>query len=318
MKMTQWNLTNQPGHYDQERVALLQLIKEAVLALGLPPLRVRKLNGILNALEMQIEDGGDSLEVNQLLLAALAAGVRHQVGEQQAQPVLQALETFANHETARWVQVEGGTLLPIKLSALEQLEEFIQTGYSLLNRQQFAAACDQWQAAWQVAQQLITPAMRQTAAFDNAFELSLSEWMMDYMFELHNASLQQPAYHAQRLEYVREFLAIFPDEAVERHLEFRRAEGEALWALGRTAEAEAVFQSLVQKLPHKGWGYIGWSDEYYLVKESPKAYAQAETILRQALAQPDLEDREWVLDRLKGLYREWGKPEAETAVAIEL
>lgn len=38
------------------------------------------LNGILNALGMQIEDGGDSPEVSQLLLQALAAGVRHQVG----------------------------------------------------------------------------------------------------------------------------------------------------------------------------------------------------------------------------------------------
>lgn len=120
----------------------------------------------------------------------------------------------------------------------------------MLNRQQFAAACDQWQVAWQVAQQLITPAMRQTAAFDKAFagEPSLSDWTMDYLFELHNAGVQQPAYHAQRLDYVREFLALFPDEAAERYLEFRRAEGEALWALGRTAEAEAVFQALVKKL----------------------------------------------------------------------
>jgi len=117
---------------------------------------------------------------------------------------------------------------------------------------------------------------------------------------------------------VREFLALFPDEAAEQYVEFRRAEGEALWALGQTAEAEAVFQALVQKLPNKGWAYIGWSDEYYLMKDRLKAYAPAEAILRQALAQPNLEDREWVLERLKGLYQEWGKPEAAAAVASEL
>lgn len=92
--------------------------------MGLPPLRLRKLNGILGALEMQIEDGGDSAEVNQLLLAALASGVRHQVGEQQAQPVLQAIETFANRETARWMQVEAGTLPPspsVRWSSLRNL-----------------------------------------------------------------------------------------------------------------------------------------------------------------------------------------------------
>lgn len=269
---------------------------------------------------MQIESGGDSAAVNQLLLAALAAKVQHQMGEEQARPVLEALEAFAHHETAHWRQVDAGTSSPNAPSPLVQMEEFIQTGYSLLDRQQFTAACDQWQAAWQVAQQLITPAMGQSAAFNNAFPdaPSLTDWAIDYLFELHNAGIQQPAYHAQRLAYVREFLALFPDEADEQYVEFRRAEGEALWALGQTAEAEAVFQALVQKLPHKGWAYIGWSDEYYLMKDSPKAYAPAETILRQALAQPNLEDRKWVLDRLKGLYEEWGKPEAAAAVAAEL
>jgi len=72
--------------------------------------------------------------------------------------------------------------------------------------------------------------------------------------------------------------------------------------MGQTAISEAIFSALVAQLPHKGWGYIGWADHYYLMDNSPKDYARAEAILRQALAQPDLEDREYVLERLQKVY----------------
>jgi len=179
--MSQRIPTTQQGGTGHKRLALLKPIKETIRALDLPALQLRKLNGILSALEMQIESGDDSATVNQLLLAALAAGVKHQIAEQQARPVLEALERFAYHETAHWRKVKAGALSPTAPNPLAQLEDFIQTGYALLDRQQFTAACDQWQAAWRVAQQLITPAMRQTAAFNNTFPdaSSLTDWAID-------------------------------------------------------------------------------------------------------------------------------------------
>ena len=319
--MTKWQPTNQPDHYDEARLARFKLIETAVAALRLPPLRARKLNGILDALTMQIEDSGDTPEVNNLLLAALRAGVLHQVGQQQAQPVLRAIDAFSASETERWQQAAARTPPPTVLSPLKQLEELSAAGYKLTSQGQSTAACDQWQAAWEVVQSLLTPAMRSTAAFDRQYprlQSALSDWTMEYMFELHNAGLSQTVYHERRLRYVHEFLARFPDEDDDRYLEFRRGEGEALWDLGQTAVAEAVFAALVKRLPHKGWGYIGWADSYYLMDDSPKDYARAEAILRQALAQPDLEDREYVLERMQTVYVEWGKMEAATAVATEL
>jgi hypothetical protein len=61
---------------------------------------------------MQIEDGGDSQEVSQLLLAALMAGTLHQVGIERAQPVIQAVKQFADGEAERWRQVKEETLPP--------------------------------------------------------------------------------------------------------------------------------------------------------------------------------------------------------------
>ncbi len=93
--------SNIPGPYDEARVAQLQPIRDAIDALGLPVIRKRKLLGILNALTMQIEDGGDSPVVNRRLIEALRAGVVHQVGKKNAKPVLARIRDFERSEARR-------------------------------------------------------------------------------------------------------------------------------------------------------------------------------------------------------------------------
>ena len=96
-----------------------------------------------------------------------------------------------------------------------------------------------------------------------------------------------------------------------------RAQGEALWFLGRRTESEAVYAALVQRLPDEGFAYIGWADHYWWYRDSPQEYATAVAILQRALARPALRDREHVLDRLAEVYRRWGKPDAQAAVIAQ-
>ena len=86
---------------DHARLNTLKPVGQAVEALHLPPLRQRKFNGILNALTMQIEDGGDSPEVNELLVKALRTVIIFQVGETVAKSALEALERFEQSEALR-------------------------------------------------------------------------------------------------------------------------------------------------------------------------------------------------------------------------
>lgn len=79
--------------------------------------------------------------------------------------------------------------------------------------------------------------------------------------ELGNAAQLEPSYHERRLHYARQFLELFPGEDTLLHVNFMRAQGEALWWLGRQAEAEAVYTSLVERYPDEAWGHIGWADE---------------------------------------------------------
>jgi tetratricopeptide (TPR) repeat protein len=314
--------TNIPGSYDEARVARLKPISTAIEQLGLPFVRKRKLIGILNALEMQIEDGGDSPAVNDHLLQALRESAVHQVGKKKAKPVMSAIDAFARAENKRWEQIKAGTLPPIKRSLPDQMEDLVHEAYRHLNKErQYRAACDRWLVAWEIAEQLILPEMRSTEDFEAIYlggMYSFHDWCMDLMFELHNAGLDDERYVTKRLAFTTTFLEHFPDEDADTQVEFYRGWGESLWRLGRRAEAEAVFAEVVERFPDHAWGYIGWADHYWLLKDLPGDYERAEAIMRQALARPDLDRPTDVLERLEDLYAKWGKTAQRAATAAEL
>lgn len=112
MDETPWQPTNEPSGYDPARVAKLKPVQEAIEDMQLPPIRVRKLNAITNALEMQIEDGGDAPEINNCLLEALRLAVIHQVGGQRGTAVLLAIDEFEQKESLRWNRVRTQTSQP--------------------------------------------------------------------------------------------------------------------------------------------------------------------------------------------------------------
>jgi len=126
--------SNQPTRYDRARLAQLEPIEAEIKKLGLPLVWLRKLKGILNALEMQIDYGGDGPEVNSLLLEALRAGIHHQVGQRRAKAALWAIGVFEQAEAKRREQVKAGTLPPTELTPEKQLNDLMQEGYELLLR----------------------------------------------------------------------------------------------------------------------------------------------------------------------------------------
>lgn len=182
---------------------------------------------------------------------------------------------------------------------------------------------DKWLEAWDSVKQLARPELRTVDAVEKAYFQGrpfVANWATELMFELHNAGIDDPIYHEHRLRYVHEFLARFSGEDADTQVEFNRGQGEALWALGRRAEAEAVYASLIEQFPDKGWAYIGWSDHYWQWgAPDPKEYDRAEALLQQALARPHLEDRADVLERLCSLYEEWGQKDklAEAVAQLE-
>ena len=166
-----WKPSPEPGRYDRQRVVQLQPVKDVVSRLDLPLLRRRKITGILTALEMQIEDGGDAPDVNALLLDALPAVLRHQVAGAQLTVALQALDAWERAERTYWEQMCAGTRPPVEPTLDVRLDDLMQEGYQLLAAQQRTAACDRWLEAWDLVKQLARSEMRTATAFDQAHPL---------------------------------------------------------------------------------------------------------------------------------------------------
>ncbi len=310
-----------PGkHIDRLRLEQLEPVEKAIQGLGLPLIRYRKLKGILNALKMQIEDGGDNPDVNAFLIQALRSAVIHQVGVYAGQVAIQAIDAFQMGEEVRWKQILEGNFPVIQLSPAERFIDQMQIGYQLLKKQDFVAACQDWMQAWEIAKTMALPEMRTREEFVKAYpelEIYFENWCYDFMFELHNAGVRDPKFYGYRLQYVQEFFNQFPDEDEDTHLNFGRGQGEALWELGKHSEAEAVYTALVERLPDEAWAYIGWADQYWLMNNSQKQYDRAEAIMQQALKRPHLKDRSDLCDRLAALYDEWGKPEKSKTLRLE-
>ncbi len=309
----------EPTRYSRARAQLADPVRRELEKLKLPLIHLRKLNGILNALVMQIEDGGDHPEVNRLLIQALRRAVQHQVDNQQGEAALNAIDQLEQADAEYWEAVATGKEPPIEFSDEERLDGLMQEGYMLILANEHASGCDRWLEAWALAKRMLKPHMRTVDDFDAVYpDLTqyFANWTNDLEMELGNAGIDDPAYHEHRLQYAQEFLDLFPGSDADRIVNFKRAQGEALFYLSRRTEADALFESLVQQLPDAEWAYIGWADAYGLFAPPGKTdYARAEAILKRALTRPALQRNPYVLDRLLRVYEKWGKlTEAEAVV----
>jgi tetratricopeptide (TPR) repeat protein len=196
-------------------------------------------------------------------------------------------------------------LIPDRI-CFEQIDERMQAGYKLLEAGRTAEACDAWWQVWEWLKDKATPARNKLESLDRAFRGTqfISNWCQDFEMELGNAGLRDLQYHRLRTRYCREFLDTFSGIDWMMRGNFWRAEAESYWGLGEIETAEARFDALIQANPDWVWGYIGWSDMYWLFNNSPKDYGRAEAILQRALDRPGLEERDVVLGRLKELRAE--------------
>ncbi|NLD72958.1 MAG: hypothetical protein GX649_09620, partial [Chloroflexi bacterium] len=288
-----WKPSNQPTGYDEERVDKLEAVRATISDLDLSMAAADKLRGILNAIEVQSEQGGDTPVVNDLLIDALRAAIRHLVGESQGAEALRAVDTFAAQEAERWEDVRAGRhQLPID-RPIARLRRLVDQAHHLVDEVDPIGASQRMLEAWEMVKEMTTPEMRTLAAFDeaqNAPELDSPYWVVDLQYELWNAGLQEPIYHEHRVRLNGEALALFADSDDNMVVNLRRGQAESLWALGRRDEAEAIYAELIDRFHDDGYVYAGWADQFWMRPRNAEAdYPRAEAILRRALERPNLE-----------------------------
>jgi tetratricopeptide (TPR) repeat protein len=145
-----------------------------------------------------------------------------------------------------------------------------------------------------------------------AEECSVNDMLYELDEELANIGVDDLSLIAKRAELARWVYTHFPEETELNLGNFRGHEAEALWELGQREQGEALFQELIETYPNFAWGYIWWGDQYWMSDwsyESAPDYDRAESLYRQALTNPNLDNRVRVQDRLDDLDDEKEHPE---------
>jgi tetratricopeptide (TPR) repeat protein len=146
----------------------------------------------------------------------------------------------------------------------------------------------------------------------NAHGVFVNNLLYDLDIELINCGLDDLSLLAKRAEIARWVYTHFTEEDELTLGNFRGYEAESLWEMGQTEQAEMLFQDLIETFPNFAWGYIWWGDCYWMSDwsyENDPDYDRAESLYRQVLANPNLEDRGDVQDRLDDLSDEQTHPE---------
>ncbi len=174
--------------------------------------------------------------------------------------------------------------------------------------------CESWLTAWNMMRNAIGKEETKIDAVSTPFRLCelLSNWAQDFENELWNAGLADRRYHEERIRFSRWFCGQFTEEEKGLNLgNMYSAEATSMGELGDVTGAERRFEELAKRLPRYVWGWIHWSDMYWLdipkrIGGGMKNYERAESILLRCLEQEGLDegDRKDVEDRLKELRRE--------------
>jgi len=190
------------------------------------------------------------------------------------------------------------------------IDELFKEGYALNLESNSVDCCEKWLQAWNMIKTLFEEGTAKDV-FDLNSKYKWKQFPSNYVqyleMELHNAGIEDKAYHRKRIEFCQELLRWSgTDELLINNT--RIALAEAHYDVGDESGGEQLFKEWVLEDPDCGWAYSGWSDccrHNSNVIENEKA----EKILLAGCERSGLRDSEYVIERLISLYEEMGKSE---------
>src|SRR5499433_353367 len=122
-------------------------------------------------------------------------------------------------------------------------------------------AYEDWLHAWELLRDNTPDHITTFAALEKLFHLDVqgcfvTNMLYDLDMALHNEGLEDARLTAKRAEVARWVYTHFTEESALNLGNFRGYEAEALWEMGQTEQAEALFQALTETFPTFAWSYI--------------------------------------------------------------
>lgn len=209
-------------------------------------------------------------------------------------------------------------MLDIKIQ--KKIDDDMQNGYSHLMKRNSISACVEWEKVWDtIVAQMDEQNYASIEDFDNDFngQQCIYNWASDYEMELGNATRKDILYAQKRIEFCSEYMQRYQDKSDLNMGNMKRAIADSYFMIGKREEGENLYKEYLAEKPNWGWGWIGWSDAYWLyAQQENKNSEKAIKILKQALENKSLEDRDDVLERLKDIYEDLGMREEADAIVI--
>jgi hypothetical protein len=201
---------------------------------------------------------------------------------------------------------------------LELLDDRMQAGYDTDKRNERVETARIWLRTWRDVQELMKRfGISSLEEFDDTFHCTncAFNWVQDCSMALNRAALDDKAYARERIAFCEAVIPLAEeterDSSIVGH--FRRDIAESHADLGEYESADRMYREWLTEDPQWGWGWIGWSDLYFLFSpRETKDAARAEQILREGLAVAGVRDRKYLVDRLRSIYKETGR-KAEAA-----
>lgn len=201
-----------------------------------------------------------------------------------------------------------------EIQNLEMLDDKMQKGYELLidstNHRLLERininVLEVWGETWDDIKNMMDKhGISDIKSFDNVFggTQSIFNWSMDYDMELENAIVENLEFVQTRIDFCTEYIERYKDKNEHNIKEMMRNVAGTYFRIGNTDIGEELLSKYLKDDPGWGWGWIEWSDQYYLyedngIKDTDKAIG----ILKQGLDVKGLNDRGDVLDRLHNIY----------------
>jgi hypothetical protein len=196
------------------------------------------------------------------------------------------------------------------METYQRIDEGMQKGYQLLQEGKQLEGCDQWLETWGEIKALLEQGVAHDIYdLDKKCNLMqfISNYVQDLEMELHNAGIDDSAYHVKRIKYCKELLQWCGEEELIIS-NTRHAIAESYFQTGEAAMCDQLYTEWLKEDINWGWGYIGWSDCYQYTHIN-KDYEKAEEILLTGYNREGLRDKADVAERLIALYEDMGKPE---------
>ena len=192
-----------------------------------------------------------------------------------------------------------------------KLDAKMQLGYKYLLEENKLQAVSTWTEVWnEIVDAMRREGVKTLKAFDKIFNghQFVTNWINDFddflMETMSNSSSKEilERFGSTRIFINEELQAYVEPEKILAIENARRAIAEAYFQMGNIEKSEELYMDYLNEDPCWGWGWISWSDQYWLKNHGELNFEKGEEILLQALKIKDLKDRSDVEERLFLLY----------------